>query len=38
MYKEMPEKYYKEAKEKYNYTAHGTDIENKSTFKSTIKL
>lgn len=38
MYKEMPQKYYKEAKEKYHYTPHGTDIENKSAFKSTIEL
>ena len=38
MYKEMPDTLLKEAKSKYNYTAHGTDIESKSTFKSNIKL
>ena len=38
MYKEMPEAYYKEAKEKYNYTAQGSDIKSKSTFNSNIKL
>jgi hypothetical protein len=38
MYKEMPEELTKEAKNKYNYTPHGTDMKVKSTFKSNIKL
>ena len=38
MYKEMPDELLKEAKNKYNYIPHGTDIENKSRFKSNIKL
>ncbi|MBA1420257.1 MAG: hypothetical protein FAF03_05180 [Epsilonproteobacteria bacterium] len=38
MYKEMPDELMKEAKEKYNYTPHGTDIKKKSTFQSNIKL
>ena len=38
MYKDMPKKYYKEAKEKYNYTAQGTDIKEESTFNSNLKL
>lgn len=38
MYKEMPKSYYKEAKEKYHYTPHGTDIKKTSSFKSKLKL
>jgi len=38
MYKEMPNELMKEAKEKYNYTPHGTDIEETSRFKSQIIL
>jgi len=38
MYNEMPNSLIKEAKNKYNYRAHDTDIEKKSKFKSNIKL
>jgi len=38
MYKEMPKELINEAKNTYNYTPRGTDIEGKSTFKSNIKL
>jgi len=38
MYKEMPDELLTEAKSKYNYTAHGTDIEKGSSYKSKIKL
>jgi hypothetical protein len=37
-YNEMPEEYMKEAKSKYNYTPHGKDFEDKSRFRSHIKL
>jgi len=38
MYKEMPNELIKEAKSKYHYTAHGTDIKKGSSYKSKIKL
>jgi len=38
MYKEMPDELLIEAKSKYNYTAHGTDIEKGASYKSKIKL
>ena len=38
MYKEMPDELMKEAKEKYNYTPHGTDIEDKPRFKCKVTL
>ena len=38
MYKEMPDDLLKEAKEKYHYTPHGSDIESKLRYKSSIKL
>jgi len=38
MYKEMPKTLFQEAKSTYNYTPQGTDIKNKSTFTSNIKL
>ena len=38
MYKEMPDELMKEAKEKYNYTPHGTDVEDKPRFKCKVKI
>jgi len=38
MYKSMPKELIKVSKTKYNYTPHGTDIEDESTFTSNIKL
>jgi len=38
MYKEMPDALIKEAKEKYNYIAHGTDIEEKNHFSCKVKI
>jgi hypothetical protein len=38
MYKEMPEELFNEAKVKYNYKVHGSDLKNKSSFHSNIKL
>ena len=38
MYKEMPDELMKEAKEKYNYIPHGTDVEDKPRFKCKIKI
>jgi hypothetical protein len=38
MYKEMPNELLKEAKSKYNYTAHGTDIIKRLAYKSKLTL
>jgi len=38
MYEEMPEELINEAKETYQYKAHGSDLKKKSSFTSNIKL